>query len=81
MDNMMDFEWSEQLTLSTKCIGKLTRGLMSLNHWPEQLILWFQKIFWLFFYKSMGANGPPAVVAANLNPRGMVGRIYVVNPY
>ena len=27
------------------------------------------------------ANGPPDEVAANLNPRGMVGRIYVVNHY
>ena len=29
----------------------------------------------------MAANGPLGVVAANLNPRGMVGRIYVVNHY
>ena len=29
----------------------------------------------------MGANGPPGVVAAILNPRGMVGRIYIVNHY
>ena len=29
----------------------------------------------------MAANGPLGVVAANLNSRGMVGRIYVVNHY
>ena len=29
----------------------------------------------------MAANGPPDEVAANLNPKGMVGRIYVVNHY
>ena len=35
-----------------------------------------EKIFEVFFhYKSMGANEPRRV--ANLDPRGMVGRIYV----
>ena len=29
----------------------------------------------------MAANGPPDEVAANLNPRCMVGRIYIVNHY
>ena len=29
----------------------------------------------------MGENNPPGVVAANLNPRGMVGRINIVNHY
>ena len=33
-----------------------------------------------FFYKSMGAHDP-GVVVANLNPRGMVGRVYIVNRY
>ena len=33
------------------------------------------------FYESMGANDPPGVVATNLNPRGMVGTIYVVNHF
>ena len=30
-------------------------------------------------YESIGANGPPGVVAANLSPKGMVGRIKLVN--
>ena len=54
---------------------------MSLNHSPELLTSWFQKIFFIIFYESMGANDPPDVAAANLNPRGMAGRIYVVNHY
>ena len=29
----------------------------------------------------MAANVPPGVVAASLNPRGMVGRIYIVYHY
>ena len=37
--------------------------------------------FLLFFMSLMAANGPPGEVASNLNPRGMVGRIYVVNLY
>ena len=56
---------------------------MSLNHWLEQLILLFPKKnnFLIIFNESVGANGPPGVVASNLNPRGMVGRIYVVDHY
>ena len=37
--------------------------------------------FLITFYESMGANDPQVVVATNLNPRGMVGRINVVNYY
>ena len=34
-----------------------------------------KKIFYaISYYKSMGANDPPGV--ANLDPRGMIGRIY-----
>ena len=29
--HMKELKWSEQLTLSTKCLGELTSGLMSLN--------------------------------------------------
>ena len=59
------------MPLSTKCLGELTRGLMSINCSPEMLTSWFQKIFWLFFYKSMGANHPQVTgeAVANLNPR------------
>ena len=78
--HMTDFEWSEQLTLSTKCLDELTWGLMSLNHWPEQLILWFQKIC-LWFFMSLWQQMALGVVAVNLNHRGMVGRIYIVNYY
>ena len=35
----------------------------------------------IIFHEFMAANGPLGVVAANLNPRGMVGRIYIVNHY
>ena len=35
--------------------------------------------FFIFIFMSYGSKWPPGVVAANLNPRGMVGRIYVVN--
>ena len=45
-------------TLSTKCLGELTRGLMSLNSSPEMLTSWFQKIFLLFFNVSLRANDP-----------------------
>ena len=37
-------------TLSTKCLGELTRGLMSLNRSPELLTPWFQKIFFIIFF-------------------------------
>ena len=49
---------------------------------PKPLTLWFLKIFRLsFFYESIGANDPqvwcqPIITCG---PRGMVGRIYVVN--
>ena len=39
------------------------------------------KDFLIIFYDSMGANDPLGVAAANLNPRGMAGRIYVMNHY
>ena len=35
----------------------------------------------IIFYESMGANDPQGVVVANLNPRGMVGRVNIVNYY
>ena len=42
---------------------------------PELLASWFQRIFPVFFkYESMGANDPQDM--ANLDLRGMVGKIY-----
>ena len=43
---------------------------------PELFASWFQRIFPVFFkYESMGANDPQDI--ANLDLRGMVGKIYV----
>ena len=71
-----------QLTFSTKCLVELTRSLMSRNRSAELLTSWFQRRFFIIFYVSMGANDPwfsgsLGVTVANLNPRGMIGRIYM----
>ena len=41
---------------------------------PELFASWFQRIFQLFLNMSMGANDPQNM--ANLDLRGMVGKIY-----
>ena len=70
---MTDFERSE-LTLSTKCLGELTRGLMSLNVYS------FGRFLDYLFYEYMGANDPQVWRRPILTcgPRGMDGRIYIV---
>ena len=56
--------------------GRQTRGSMSLYRSPELLASLFQRFLkTIFYYESMGANDPHGV--ATLDPRGMVGRIYV----
>ena len=57
---------------------------MSLNRSPKLLTSWFQRRFFHYFYVSTGANDPQVsgslgVTVANLSPRGIVGRIYIVN--
>ena len=59
---------------------------MSLNRSAELLTSWFLRRFFNIFYVSMGANDPGfsgslGVTVANLNPRGMIGRIKIVNHY
>ena len=51
-----------------------TRGSISLYHSPELLASRFQMIFYKCneFKKAKDSQGMP-----NLNPRGMIGRIYV----
>ena len=72
-------DWSGKLTLSTKCLSELTRGLMSLNCW----LYGFWRFLDYLFYESMGANDPrvwcPPILT--YGPRGMVGRIYIINHY
>ena len=46
-----------------------TRGSMSLNHSPE--LYGFSDVFWGFYFLFM----------ANLNPRSMVGKIYIGNHF
>ena len=50
---------------------------MSLYRSPEMLASWFQKkIFKAFlYYECIGANEPWGV--ANLDPKGMIGRVHV----
>ena len=73
---MTDFELSEQLTLSTKCLGR-QRGLMRLNRCLYDYVFWGDHFSFMNLWEQM----TPGVVVANLNPRGIVGRVYIVNRY
>ena len=68
--HMTDYEWLEQLILSTKCFGELTRGLMSLICWPGQMILWFQKIMMIFIWVYGSKWPPPPVWWCQFEPQG-----------
>ena len=53
-------------------IGRYHKGII------RGLMVSEKNIFLCFFYyKSMGANAPPPREMANLDPRDMIGRIYV----
>ena len=59
---------SDQLTWGLICSPELLAS-------GELLASWFQKIFKCLYYEFMGANDIQG--EANLNPRGMVDRIYI----
>ena len=56
-------------------INKLTKHCFTQNIKALGLMVSEKKIFYVFsYYKSMEANNPRGV--ANLDPRGIIGRIY-----
>ena len=72
------------VTLSTTCLGELTRSLMSLNCSRELLTSWFQKII-LSIFMSLWEQITHRCGSVQFEPQGYrlqrVGWIYVVNHY
>ena len=69
-------QFGPRVTIGRNYKGALTKHCFTQNIKTLGWMVSEKKIFFTFFsyYKSMEANDPPGL--ANLDPRGMIGRIY-----